>query len=183
MQQKSPVSQLENVDLDDYDEETDEFAGYSGSNAQQQQLCQASAQYAAAAGSSSAASSAQPQGQALTGANMSSVSKKSSQQKQREKNIKEIKMYYWTKVDQGDANEVFKILSYAKQQFNQDNELFEIVNCTNSDGFTPLHLAASEGHAPLIEILIKFNAQVDARTNNFRTPLHISCLRGNLSVI
>ena len=49
---------------------------------------------------------------------MSSVSKKSSQQKQREKNIKEIKMYYWTKVDQGDANEVFKILSYAKQQFN-----------------------------------------------------------------
>ena len=28
---KSPVGQLENVDLDDYDEETDEFAGYSGS--------------------------------------------------------------------------------------------------------------------------------------------------------
>lgn len=61
--------------------------------------------------------------------------------------------------------------------------MFEIVNCTNSDGFTPLHLASSEGHAPLIEILIKFGAQVDARTNNFRTPLHIACLRGNLSVI
>lgn len=92
-------------------------------------------------------------------------------------------MYYWTKVDQGDTNEVYKILSYAKQQFNQDNEMFEIVNCTNSDGFTPLHLAASEGHAPMIEILIKFQAQIDARTNNFRTPLHIACLRGNLSVI
>ena len=61
--------------------------------------------------------------------------------------------------------------------------MLEIVNCTNSDGFTPLHLASSEGHAPLIEILIKFKAQVDARTNNFRTPLHIACLRGNLSVI
>lgn len=76
-----------------------------------------------------------------------------------------------------------KILTFAKQNFNQDNEMFEIVNCTNSDGFTPLHLASSEGHAPLIEILIKFGAQVDARTNNFRTPLHIACLRGNLSVI
>jgi len=92
-------------------------------------------------------------------------------------------MYYWTKVDQGDTNEVFKILKYAEMQFNQDNELFEIVNCTNSDGFTPLHLAASEGHGPLIEILIKFGAQADARTNNFRTPLHIACLRGNLSVL
>ena len=57
------------------------------------------------------------------------------------------------------------------------------MNCTNSDGFTPLHLAASEGHAQLIEILVKFKAQVDARTNNFRTPLHIACLRGNLSVV
>jgi hypothetical protein len=45
---------------------------------------------------------------------MSAVSKKSGPQKQREKNIKEIKMYYWTKVDQGDANEVLKILCYAK---------------------------------------------------------------------
>ena len=61
--------------------------------------------------------------------------------------------------------------------------MYEILNCTNSDGFTPLHLAASEGHAPMIEILIKFGAQVDARTNNFRTPLHIACLRGKLSVI
>jgi len=30
-QQKSPVGQFENADLDEYDEETDEFAGYSGS--------------------------------------------------------------------------------------------------------------------------------------------------------
>ena len=57
--------------------------------------------------------------------------------------MKEIKMYYWTKVDCGDTSEVFKILTYAKQQFNKENEMFEIVNCTNSDNFTPLHLAAS----------------------------------------
>lgn len=33
IQQKSPAGHLENVDLEDYDEETDEFAGYSGSQA------------------------------------------------------------------------------------------------------------------------------------------------------
>ena len=61
--------------------------------------------------------------------------------------------------------------------------MFQIVNCINSDGFTPLHQAVSEGHSALVEVLIKFGAQVDARTNNFRTPLHIACLRGNLTVI
>ena len=92
-------------------------------------------------------------------------------------------MYYWTKVDLGDRDEVLKILQFARQNFAKDNEFFEIVNCTNSDGFTPLHLASSEGHANMIDVLIKAGAQVDARTNNFRTPLHIACLRGNLNVI
>lgn len=158
IRQKSPVGALENVTLDDYDEETDEFAKPSKPVSKQQQ----------------------PEERKKS--EVSSKPVKSSEQKQREKNIKEIKMYYWTKVDSGDTNEVFKILSYAKQQFTE-TELYEIVNCTNSDGFTPLHLAASEGHAPLIEILVKFSGQVDARTNNFRTPLHIACLRGNLGVI
>ena len=62
-------------------------------------------------------------------------------------------------------------------------ELFEIINCVNSDAFTPLHLASSEGHPHLIEILVQFGAQIDARNNNFRTPLHIACLRGHLTVI
>ena len=44
----------------------------------------------------------------------SSKDKKTQQQKDREKNIKEIKMYYWTKVDQGDRTEVVKILTFAK---------------------------------------------------------------------
>ena len=60
----------------------------------------------------------------------------------------------------------------------------EIVNSIKSDdGFTPLHLAAYEGYAPLIETLIKFGAQVDMRTNNFRTPLHIASIKGNLTEI
>ena len=98
--QNSPTSHLENVELDDYDDETDEFAGYSGSQHQQNnendisQTSKQSDKYHMAS---------------------SQTSKKSSQQKLREKNIKEVKMYYWSKVDQGDTNEVYKILSYAKQ--------------------------------------------------------------------
>ena len=38
------------------------------------------------------------------------------------------------------------------------DEFNDIVNCTKSDGFTTFYLASSEGHAPLIEILIKFGA-------------------------
>ena len=33
---------------------------------------------------------------------------------ERDKNIKEIKMYCWTKIDQGDINEVVEILSFVK---------------------------------------------------------------------
>ena len=57
------------------------------------------------------------------------------------------------------------------------------INCTNSDGWAPLHVAASEGHASLVEILIEYGAIIDARTKNFRTPLHIACIRGNFAVI
>jgi ankyrin repeat protein len=31
--------------------------------------------------------------------------------------------------------------------------------------------------------LIEYGAVIDSRTKNFRTPLHISCIRGNLGVI
>lgn len=82
---------------DDYDEETDEFATYS-----------ASARGRPGATQQPTASTASMKSSA------SKASKKSSAVKEREKNIKEIKMYYWTKVDQGDRNEVIKILSFAK---------------------------------------------------------------------
>ena len=44
----------------------------------------------------------------------SKMSKKSSKERERDKHMKEIKMYYWTKVDMGDRNEVIKILTFAK---------------------------------------------------------------------
>lgn len=57
------------------------------------------------------------------------------------------------------------------------------INCTNTDGWAPLHVAASEGHTGLVEILIEYGAVIDARTKNFRTPLHIACIRGHFAVI
>ena len=38
--------------------------------------------------------------------------------------MKEVKMYYWTKVDQGDTDEVYKVLNYAQLQFKGENEMF-----------------------------------------------------------
>lgn len=57
------------------------------------------------------------------------------------------------------------------------------INCTNSDGWIPLHVAASEGHVGILEILIEYGAKIDARTKNFRTSLHIACLRGSLPTV
>lgn len=109
---------MQEVDLgaEDYDEETDEFAGYSGSNAHLFQN-----------NSSTQSGQNDSKGSAHLGsskASTNSKSTKSKQQRQREKDMKEVKMYYWTKVDQGDTDEVYKVLNYAQLQFKGENEMF-----------------------------------------------------------
>ena len=44
-------------------------------------------------------------------------------------------------------------------------------------------MASNEGHVDLIELFLEFGGTLDARSRNFRTPLHIACIRGNLGVI
>lgn len=44
-------------------------------------------------------------------------------------------------------------------------------------------MAANEGHVSLIELFCDYGAEVDARSRNFRTPLHIAAIRGSLSVL
>ena len=72
---------------------------------------------------------------------------------------------------------------FAANHFDVDTFREQVVNCTNSDGYTPLHIVASEGHFQLIDTLVQHGAEVDARNDSFRTPLHIACLRGFLNVI
>jgi ankyrin repeat protein len=41
-------------------------------------------------------------------------------------------------------------------------------------GWTPLHLAVAAGHAPVVELLVAAGADLAARTEDGRTPLHVA---------
>ena len=46
------------------------------------------------------------------------------------------------------------------------------------EGWTPLHYAAREGQAQVVEVLIARGAEIDARDNQGMTPLHWAAERG-----
>ena len=50
-------------------------------------------------------------------------------------------------------------------------------------GMTALHIAASNGHKPLVEALIERGSDLDAREDTGRTPLHAACFRGQLEIV
>ncbi len=92
---------------------------------------------------------------------------------------KEIARKLWQAVEVGDKMSTLIIL----QQEVVGISMEAVVNCCNGDGWAPVHVAASEGHTNIIEILFEYGAVVDARTKNFRTSLHIACVRGHFGVI
>ncbi|KAI1283217.1 Ankyrin repeat domain-containing protein 49 [Halotydeus destructor] len=47
-----------------------------------------------------------------------------------------------------------------------------LVNCRDSDGYTPLHRASYNGHLEVAKLLIDRGANVKSKTNNGWTPLH-----------
>uniref|UniRef100_A0A1B6CTE2 VPS9 domain-containing protein n=1 Tax=Clastoptera arizonana TaxID=38151 RepID=A0A1B6CTE2_9HEMI len=49
------------------------------------------------------------------------------------------------------------------------------VNVCNSDGFTPLHMAALHGRVEITEILLKNGASINIQTRKGLTPLHLAC--------
>src|SRR5688572_2299930 len=48
------------------------------------------------------------------------------------------------------------------------------VERADQSGWTPLHLAVAEGHADIVEMLVEAGADLGARTEHHRTPLHIA---------
>ena len=48
---------------------------------------------------------------------------------------------------------------------------------------TPLHEAATRGHAQLAEVMIRANADVDAREAALQTPLHLAAAQGHKAVV
>ncbi|XP_078138986.1 ankyrin repeat domain-containing protein 27 isoform X2 [Centroberyx gerrardi] len=57
------------------------------------------------------------------------------------------------------------------------------VNSSSVDGFTPLHVAALHGHAPLVALLTRHGANVNARNNQSATPLHLASQNSHVQVV
>jgi len=50
-------------------------------------------------------------------------------------------------------------------------------------GYAPLHWAADQGHVEIVNILLKFGADVDIKTNDNETPLHFAAWMGRPKVV
>nr|6FES_A Chain A, D12_BRIC2, a synthetic protein,D12_BRIC2, a synthetic protein [synthetic construct]6FES_B Chain B, D12_BRIC2, a synthetic protein,D12_BRIC2, a synthetic protein [synthetic construct]6FES_C Chain C, D12_BRIC2, a synthetic protein,D12_BRIC2, a synthetic protein [synthetic construct]6FES_D Chain D, D12_BRIC2, a synthetic protein,D12_BRIC2, a synthetic protein [synthetic construct] len=57
------------------------------------------------------------------------------------------------------------------------------VNTADETGFTPLHLAAWEGHLGIVEVLLKNGADVNANDERGHTPLHLAAYTGHLEIV
>ena len=57
-----------------------------------------------------------------------------------------------------------------------------IYNCISS-GLEPIHNAASFGHVEVVQLLLRYKANINAKDNWCWTPLHEACLKGKLDVI
>jgi len=57
------------------------------------------------------------------------------------------------------------------------------VNATDLEGNTPLHYAATEGHADVIDVLLKHGAMIDQVSEEGYTPLHEAAQHANKGVV
>ena len=54
-----------------------------------------------------------------------------------------------------------------------------LINATDADGLSPLHLAAKAGHGEIIKILLKQGADINAVTNDGCTPMELAIKAGH----
>lgn len=62
-------------------------------------------------------------------------------------------------------------------------EFPDLVNTKDRDGYTALHKAAYSDHFDLAFVLLKYGADVNARTNMLWTPLHSACKWNNPKIV
>jgi len=53
----------------------------------------------------------------------------------------------------------------------------------NKPGWTPLHYAASGGHAEIVQLLLEHSAYIDAQSPNQTTPLMMAAMYGNTRTV
>ena len=57
------------------------------------------------------------------------------------------------------------------------------VNTRNTEGFSPLHLAAKHGHADLADLFLQRGAAVNVKTSTSQVaPLHVACKHNHMQV-
>lgn len=59
----------------------------------------------------------------------------------------------------------------------------DLVFSKDSNGWTPLHFAAFNGHKDVVELLLASRADVNAKDNEGYTPLHWAAERGREDVV
>lgn len=57
-----------------------------------------------------------------------------------------------------------------------------LVNYSDSDGYTPLHRASYSGNKDCVNYLLKYGANIEAKTNEGWTPLHCAVRWNNVVV-
>merc|ERR550532_2545353 len=74
----------------------------------------------------------------------------------------------------GSSEQVLELLKAGKK------DLFLQID---SNGFTPVHLAAGHGHLPILKHFQQFNLPLDIKASNENqgSPLHMACFRGSIA--
>ena len=88
----------------------------------------------------------------------------------------------WPKTDINKLNpqgESILMLVSLKGQLDLAGKLIKKGADVNKTGWTPLHYAASGGHAALISLLLENSAYIDAESPNGSTPLMMAAMYGS----
>ena len=67
------------------------------------------------------------------------------------------------------------IVDHVERILDKD---LSLINCRDSDGYSPLHRACYNGHFNVVKVLLQRGADVEARTEDGWQPLHCACRWG-----